>query len=460
MHMARAADAWLMAGGRRFQTRRLVHALVRRDTAMVAEPIRAQSISLLVGWSMGAIATAACAVMAMVIPPDSTGDSPIIMVRDTGALYVRVEHRLHPVFNLASARLVAHSPAIPSPVTATAIAAADRGPALGIPGAPTQLGATVHPASWLVCDAEETVVLTDGPAQHVQGLTASAPVLATPTGESAAITYLLYDGRRAEVDLRDIAAVRALRLDGVAAKPISRTVLDLLPESTTITAPTIADVGRPGAAGFRIGQVLRLARAGSTEYYVSLAHGLQRVGEVAADIVRFEYGVGDGDVPTVSPEAIAAVRVVNELAVSGFPTQARTPVGENGAPGVCVQWRSDESGTATTILTGAAAPSPGVMRLAQADGAGPHVDSIVVAGGQSAYVRAAGVTGDGAGGALYLITDSGVLHGIHDEQAAGYLGLTGPPVSAPWPLLAQLPRGPELSVEAAELQRDALPRHP
>lgn len=450
------ADAWLATSARRFQTRRLIHALVCRDTAMVDEPVRAQSVSLLIGWAMSAIAAACCAVLALISPPDSVGDAPIVMARDTGALYVWVEHRLHPVFNLASARLIARTPANPVPVSAAAIAAADRGPALGIPGAPSQLGATARPDTWLVCDTDQTTVFAGRP-QRMPGLTDAAPVLATPAGESVATSYLLYDGKRAEVDLRDIAAVRALRLDGVGARPVSRAVLDLLPEAPSITAPVIAGIGRPGPAGVRIGQVVRLVRAGSTEYYVGLSHGLQRIGEVTADMIRFEYGVGD--IRTIAPEAIAAVPVVNDLAVSTFPDRARTPIGEHTTSGICVQWRSDDSGTTSMVLTTASIPS-GVLRLSQADGVGPQVDSIVLPGGQSAYVRSAGVTGDTVGAALYLITDSGVLHGIRDEQTAGYLGLTGPPASAPWPVLAQLPRGPELDVAAAELQRDGLLARP
>jgi len=450
------ADAWLTTSARRFQTRRLIHALVRRDTTMVDEPVRAQSVSLLIGWAVSALVAVCCAVLALIVPPDSTGDAPIVMARDTGALYVRVEHRLHPVFNLASARLVARTSANPVQVSAAAIAAADHGPALGIPGAPSQLGATARPDTWMVCDTDQTTVFV-GRSERMPGLAEAAPVLARPAGESVATSYLLYDGKRAEVDLRDITAVRALRLDDVGARPVSRAVLDLLPEVPTITAPVIADIGRPAPAGMRIGQVVRVVRAGSTEYYVGLSRGLQRIGEVAADMIRFKYG--GGDIQTVSPEAIAAVPVVNDLAVSTFPDQARTPTGEHGTAGICVRWRSEDSGTASTVLTAGPMPS-GVLRLAQADGVGPQLDSIVLPGGQSSYVRAAGVTGDTAGAAIYLITDSGVLHGVHDEQAAGYLGLTGPPVSAPWPLLAQLPRGPELDIAAAELQRDGLPAHP
>ena len=88
---------------------------------------------------------------------------------------------------------------------------------------------------------------------------------------------------------------------------------------------------------------------------------------------------------------------------------------------------------------------------------GPAVDSFVLPPGRSAYVRAAGVSGEGAAtGALYLVNDFGVVFGIRDEDAAQRLGLTTPPVPAPWPLLAQLPRGPELSVQSASVGRDSV----
>ncbi|WP_267318999.1 type VII secretion protein EccB [Mycolicibacterium mucogenicum] len=88
--MARGQGAQLEASGRRFQTRRLIHALVRGDAAMVDEPIRAQSISYAAGWLAGLLGVAACAVIAIASPAGRLGDAPIVMVRDTGALYVRI----------------------------------------------------------------------------------------------------------------------------------------------------------------------------------------------------------------------------------------------------------------------------------------------------------------------------------------------------------------------------------
>lgn len=115
----------------------------------------------------------------------------------------------------------------PVTVGADAIAAAHRGPLVGIPGAPAELGRPVATASWQVCDSGRTVLLAGADAD---GRDQVRPVLATAAGEHLAATYLVYEGRRAEVDLRDLAVVRALRLDGVVPRQVSRSFLDLLPE--------------------------------------------------------------------------------------------------------------------------------------------------------------------------------------------------------------------------------------
>ena len=97
------------------------------------------------------------------------------------------------------------------------------------------------------------------------------------------------------------------------------------------------------------------------------------------------------------------------------------------------------------------------VTLAQADRDGPSVDTAAIPPGRSAYVRSSAITGDGAkAGALYFVDDSGVIFGLPDEDTAKHLGLTGAPVAAPWPVLARLPRGPELSKDAASIARDSI----
>lgn len=153
----------LHVSGYRFLVRRMEHALVRGDTRMLDDPMRAQSISLAVGGILAAVIVAVSAVLALVRPAGEVGDAAIVVVRDSGATYVRIGDVLHPVFNMASARLIAGAPADPRMIDQRAADSAHRGPQLGIPGAPENISTplTAEESSWTVCDdaGGDTVVI-------------------------------------------------------------------------------------------------------------------------------------------------------------------------------------------------------------------------------------------------------------------------------------------------------------
>ncbi|ULE33789.1 type VII secretion protein EccB [Mycobacterium sp. IDR2000157661] len=444
--------------GHRFQARRMTHALVRGDVGMFDDPLRSQSLALTVGCVLAVVGIAACAVLAFFQPQGRLGDSAIVMVRDSGAMYVRIADTLHPVLNTASARLITGASGAPQLVSQSAVDDASGGATLGIPGAPDFVGAplTADESGWTIC---ETI---DSNTSLILGLsgrprTEEHSALVTVREEGAAATYLLYEGRRAKVDLRLPAVVRAMRLDGVVARPVSRVLLDSLPEAPPIAPPSIAHAGAAGPSllhGLPVGSVLRTERVDSSELFVVLSDGVQRIGEVTADLIRFTQSHGRRDIAAVEPGALGAVPVVDHLSVAGHPRRG----GVTDGPVLCAQWRwsEDTGSTSTEVYTADALPRGRAVALAQADGSGPRIDSIVLPKGRSAYVRAAGVTGDGAhDGPLYLVDDTGVVFGIHDDEAAKRLALSAP-VPAPWPVIARLPRGPVLSVEAASVMRDAV----
>ena len=90
--------------GYRFLLRRLEHALIRRDSRMIHDPMRSQVQALLVGFVICVLVVGACAALAIFKPSPSLGNSTIITSQSSGALYVRFNNELHPVLNLASAR--------------------------------------------------------------------------------------------------------------------------------------------------------------------------------------------------------------------------------------------------------------------------------------------------------------------------------------------------------------------
>ncbi len=217
--MARQPTTRLQVSGYRFLVRRMEHALLRGDIRMLHDPMRAQSLSLIAGCILSVVVVALCAILAFLRPNAGLGDAAIVMSRDSGALYVRVGDTLHPVANLASAHLITGSAAKPELVSSADVDNAKRGPLLGIPGAPAVIAQPLSDkeSAWAVCDVATTTVIagrtqTDRQDRHPN-------VLVTPRSESAATTYLLYDGWRAEVDLRNPGVLWALRSRRCRAAP-------------------------------------------------------------------------------------------------------------------------------------------------------------------------------------------------------------------------------------------------
>ncbi|TVY05861.1 type VII secretion protein EccB [Mycolicibacterium porcinum] len=460
--MARRPATRLQLSGHRFLLRRMAHAMVRGDARMLDDPLRAQAVAYGAGCVLTAVAVAVCAVLAFVRPGSVPGEAPILMARDTGALYVRIDDTVHPVPNLASARLIVGTPAHPVVVDDAVIAKLRRGPLVGIPGAPAQIGRplAVDELGWEICDVAEPAetVLVAGRAERATSVLRAGHGLLVSARAIGAPTYVLADGWRAQVDLRDIGVVRALHLEGVPVQPVSQSLLDSVPEAPALRAPVIPGLGAAGPAmlgRLAVGTVVRVERAGAAEFYVVLTDGLQRIGRVAADVIRFSVTQSAGEPPVVPADVAADVPVADSLAVARFPER----VLPRGRAVVCARWdpKRTEADTNTAVAVSDSLSSAAVQ-LAQADGAGPNIDRVYIPEGRSALVQAGSLVRDASvGGPLYLLTDLGVLFGIRDAETAEHLGLGEGVVPAPWPMLARLPRGPELNRDAASVVRDVVP---
>jgi len=463
--VARQPTTWLHVSGYRFLLRRIECALLGGQSRAAGEVLRARTASLTVGCVLATVAVLACGFLAMSRPQARLDQAKIVMGQESGALYVRVGDTWHPVLNLASARLIAATEANPHPVRESELGRTKRGSLLGIPGAPQLLGAPISAdeSTWTICDTDRdaaTTIVVGRPAgSSVRRLEPDHAMLVTTGSGSPA--YLLYDGRRAVVDLADGAVVRALRLEGRAPRVVSRTLLNAIPEAAPIAAPRIPGAGAKAAGlpGFAVGSVLRITRGDGDEYYVVLATGIQRIGAVAADLLRFSNSRGMTNFITAAPDVIRASPIVGALPVATFPDRPPREGGmDDAATTVCAAWApsvpgpSGQAGVAYLAGTGLPVPPGQVpVALAQADGNGPALDAVYLPPGRSAYVR-----GSGRIGTRYLVTDTGVRFAIHDDDAAHDLGLPTAAL-APWPVLATLPSGPELSRQNALVAWDTIP---
>ncbi|WP_167105817.1 type VII secretion protein EccB [Mycobacterium sp. DL592] len=444
--MRRPGSLRLQASASRFQWRRLEYAVLGRPVAPGEDPVRAHRRAMVAGCGLALGVGAVMAATTMVRPVP--GDSPLVMSRQSGALFVRVGERLRPVTDLVSAELILGGPAAPRVVDDTALRGIVRGPVLGIPGAPRAVGELIPPVDqrWAVCDGAErsTSVGVTG-WESLADLGPGAGVLVS-AAHGDAMTYLLYDGRRARVDPADPVTARTLHLDGHRPRPVSSTLLSVIPEVPAIGPPRITGVGQPsGVAGFAVGSVVRTVRAGSEEFYVALREGFQRVGRLTADLIRFADPAATTDITSVSPDVVAGAALVDTLPVATYPDVVPTLLGDDSV-GVCATWRS---GTAGIAVGPVGTDGSSTVALAAADGDGPNVDAVAIPPGHSIDVTA-GTSG------RYLLSDTGVLFPVRDSAAADALGLGRDPAAVPWAFLAALPAGAELSRESALAGRDVL----
>ncbi|QKT07848.1 type VII secretion protein EccB [Gordonia sp. X0973] len=455
--MVRQLTTRAQVSGYRFLLQRAEHALVRRDARMLHDPMRAQRQSVTIGLVLAVLVAAGCGVYGLIRPVGSVADAPIVLNRSDGGLYVVVDHTAHPVLNLASARLIAGSPAEPKTVSTAALRSLPRGPALGIVGAPNTLGAGAA-TTWTVCDAAGSA--GDPPARtavvvgdaDLPAVDPGAGVLAAVDG-AAYLVYRLGKGAeartvRARVDVESAPVRRALRLDGVPARELSPGLANAIEEVAALDVPTVPGAGRPGPLGLRVGSVFAVAGIdGRTEHFLVRADGVEPVTAVAAEMIRLADASAPPRVPTVAPARAAAVPVVGAAESAHFPDRVPRLLGVADGPVLCQRWQRAAGApqARTELLGGHAIPGGAPVIPVGADGPGPRVDEIRVAPGTTHDVRLTGMDPrSGRRHGRVLIADTGVRHTVADDAAAGVLGL-GEPGLAPWPIVRLLPAGPDLS---------------
>jgi type VII secretion protein EccB len=479
--------------GYRFLIRRLEHALIRGDSRMIHDPMRGQMRALMVGLVIAVLITGACGVLAFFKPAPNLGDAQIVLSKSSGAPFVRIGDRVHPVLNLASARLIVGKNDSPKEVDEKFLNALPRGPMVGIVGAPTSIQGPddIATSSWTVCDTLQIpdATQTTGGTTLQTSVLANDPVLsgdiraADPAqailAEVSGTTYLIYDGVRAPINLSDVVVVNGLHLQGAPLRPVSLGFLNALPLVDPITPVVIDGAGEPSAVvgpDYPIGSIVKTTDSRGEQLYVVLRDGLQPISPATADIIM--YGASDAarvSAREIAPSIVAATPIVHRLSVDHYPTVSPQIVPTNPDRVACMNWQRPNTAAqaGVRLFVGHRLPVPDgaqSVRLANADGSGPKLDSVYLTPGSGEYVEATGVERDSQStGQLFYVSDTGLRYHVKDFPTADALGVTGVKVSdgptntpqrAPWPVLSLLPAGPELSQEAALVAHDGVAADP
>lgn len=240
--------------GHRFLTRRLRHGLVFGDIRMIHDPLARRRRAGLIGAAAAGLVAAGAGLLAVIDPAPDPGEAAVLRA-ESGALFVRVDETVHPVANLASARLIAGGPEEPAEASPDALSARPLGRPVGIPGAPGTVAeeAPAPEARWAACvapDGAVTVALTaPRPLDDAAGLIARPRAAGARSG-TVRDWLVTAEGRRAlpEEGTADGDRVRAaLGVD--QATRVWRPPTEVLAAAPELPELTAADLDAAGTDG-------------------------------------------------------------------------------------------------------------------------------------------------------------------------------------------------------------------
>ena len=140
--------------GHKFLRRRVEHGLVLGDIRMIHDPLARRRKALLFGGVGVAFLAVGSGMLAWLQPSPQPGDAPIVR-SEQGQLFVDVNDTYHPVFNLASARIIAGQAAEAQTIGDEHLQEALLGSPVGISEAPGYLAAAGETPQerWTACSA-------------------------------------------------------------------------------------------------------------------------------------------------------------------------------------------------------------------------------------------------------------------------------------------------------------------
>ncbi len=457
-----------------FTVQRVGAALVARETDPEQSPFRRVAGATLAG-ALLAVLGLAGAVAYSVLTGGTAANwrdtGAVIIEKESGARYVYLDGRLHPVLNYTSALLIVGTAQARTVwVPRATLAGAPRGVPLGIPGAPDSLPARERllGQAWTVCSRPardpagvarpESLLLVGG------GVTGGRPLgdpqallVAVPQGEE----YLLWNAHRYRVREPQVV-LTALGGVGRLPVPVAAALVNVVPAGVDLDRIEIANRGRPSTAvrGARVGQVFVVTSlGGERQYVVARADALAPVTELEAGLILADPQTASATGTTEATPLSAAEYSAAPKAVAG---PAAGGAGTGGGGTAALPATTPKLATADTVC--AAVPDAGGPSELRVDAelpvpddatagsrGGGAVDRVVVPPGRGALVEALASSGAPAG-AFSVVTDLGVRFPVAAVEVFAMLGYSGtPPVRMPAELVALLPVGRVLDPVAARM---------
>ncbi|HLL69446.1 MAG TPA: type VII secretion protein EccB [Micromonosporaceae bacterium] len=459
----------------RFLVARVVSAVVTRQPDPEHPPFSRPSVAAVGSVAIAVLALVAVGIYGVVVPGGNRtwrhGDA-VIVVNETGARYVYLDGRLHPVLNYTSALLALGRHAPTRSVSRRSLVGVARGPRIGIVDAPDALPSRdgMLSGGWTLCSqpgsdgtgatVDETVLLIGvEPAGHPLG-DAAILVEVSGTGDH----YLLWRGYRHRIRQPDTVAV-GLALRAEPRARVGTVMVDVLPSGEPIAPIVVPRVGEPSTAvprrpDLRVGQLLMAQTSGGgLQHYLVEHDRLRPISQFQYDIqlaypaTAVAYG---GAEPVGMPLGlVAAAEARKEPAVTPVPGAAPPSRPHFARPGggpaaVCATYDGGVSVPRMQSDVRLPPADPMTATAGRTSAGLPLADRVHVPPGRAALAEVM-ASGQAAVGTLVLVTDQGRAYPLASREVPGILGYAGvAPVRLPGGLVSRVPMGSGLDPATAK----------
>ncbi len=448
------ADTRDEVAAQRFRNRRMQAALLEADPDSPARPLSRLAAGVYGGILVTVILLAVTGLYGVLRPGGSTAwqePGALIVDGDTGARYIYLDGVVHPVLNLASARLLLGADMHVVTVSSASLDEPARGPMLGIPMAPDSLpaAADLAGADWSVCAVGRAA---DGEPLRTQirpGVAAGGTPVDGSTGylvrTGAGRTHLIWSGHAHEVPDQWLQALGYATVDPIA---VDETFVTALPAGEPLVPPDVPGIGEPGPAlpGSVQPAIVGGVYADRTNaYYVMTREGLATLTALQAQLMLADPALSAayaGSSPT--PLKVSQAQVT-EAAPGPLPGPT-APAAPTAAPTL----RDLPPGRQQLCVNHTGGAGPDLVTGPAETTAGPSPTATVRLDTGSGALIAARQAPDSRGGTVFLVTDTGTRYPLSGQRALDQLGLADAPVAQlPPELIDALPVGPVLDPAAA-----------
>lgn len=412
--------------GHRFLRRRMHHGLVLGDARMIHDPLAKRQRAAVFGTALTVLLMMGSGLLAALDPHPHPGAEAPLLRAGSGALYVRLGQEVHPVSNLASARLIVGEPVNPADIDDEALAALTHGRPVGLSDAPGLIAAEAPPEekrTWSACVRDGKMSVELGrPAPVLEEDTA---LLVRDSSRAIPLEYLVTAAGRAELPPASTPAgvVVRRRLGVNASTPVweaPEPLLTAMAEHEAIAFPQpLPEVWRTEEAA-----------------WLSRPEGVHEITEKQATML-IDMGASSR---MVSPAQVAArPEAPHDLRLPERSMRFLNPAQTD----LCVTGPGGGIGYAESDASGVTLPRPSWNRGGER---GEIESRVAVAERFVAETRGAIAVDTGAG--YHVVSPHGVRHRLPDEKAVEVLGLPEP-IPGWWPVISLLPEGTPLSEEEA-----------